>query len=100
MIRRWFTIGSLIVLLMACIILLSGCSVIGLDSKALMSPPREDGDRGSIHSLLINTAGGEITFRYPRKGDYRSAIVTKDFTGDQQDDAIALYEAVELLSPL
>ncbi len=91
--RQWFAAGSLIALLLACLVMLSGCSVIGLDSKALMSPPREDGDRGSIHSLLIDTVGGEITFRYPRKGEYRSAIVTKDFTGDRQEDAIALYEA-------
>lgn len=91
--RQWFAAGSLIALLLACLVMLSGCSVIGLDSKALMSPPREDGDRGSIHSLLIDTVGGEITFRYPRKGEYRSAIVTKDFTGDRQENAIALYEA-------
>lgn len=86
-------IGAVIALVLACLTLLSGCSVVGLDSKSLMSPPKEEGERGEIHSLLIDTAGGDITFRYPRKGEYRSAIITKDFTGDRQNDAIALYEA-------
>ena len=72
--------------------MLSGCSVIGLDSKALMSPPREAGDRGEIHDLLISK-NGNVTFRYPQKGDYRSAIIMKDLTGDREDDAIALYES-------
>lgn len=84
-----------IAMMLACITLFSGCTVIGLDSKALMSPPKEEGERGEIHSLLIDTAGGEITFRYPRKGEYRSAIITKDFTGDRKEDAIALYESVD-----
>ena len=72
--------------------MLSGCSVIGLDSKALMSPPREAGDRGEIHDLLLSK-NGNVTFRYPQKGDYRSAIIMKDLTGDREDDAIALYES-------
>lgn len=84
-----------VAMMLACITLFSGCTVIGLDSKALMSPPKEEGERGEIHSLLIDTAGEEVTFRYPRKGEYRSAIITKDFTGDHKEDAIALYESVD-----
>lgn len=72
--------------------MLSGCSVIGLDSKALMSPPREAGDRGEIHDLLLSK-NETVNFRYPQKGEYRSAIIMKDLTGDREDDAIALYES-------
>lgn len=84
-----------VAILLVCMTLLSGCSAIGLDSKALMSPPRESGDRGKVQSLLIENAGGELTFRYPHKGEYRSAIITKDITGDRKDDALALYEAAD-----
>lgn len=91
--RRW-TAASVAILL-TCMMLLSGCSAIGLDSKALMSPPRESGDRGEIQSLLAENAGEELTFRYPRKGEYRSAIVTKDITGDRKEEALALYKAAD-----
>lgn len=89
--RGWTAIA--VAMLLVCMTLLSGCSAIGLDSKALMSPPRESGDRGKVQSLLIENAGGDLTFRYPHKGEYRSAIITKDITGDRKDDALALYEA-------
>lgn len=91
--RGWTAVA--VAILLVCMTLLSGCSAIGLDSKALMSPPRESGDRGKVQNLLIENAGGELTFRYPHKGEYRSAIITKDITGDRKDDALALYEAAD-----
>lgn len=92
--KRGYTAAAVAILL-TCMLMLSGCSAIGLDSKALMSPPRESGDRGEIQSLLTQSAKEELTFRYPHKGEYRSAIITRDVTGDRKDDALAFYEAVD-----
>ena len=75
-----------------CVALFSGCAAIGLDSQALMSPPRQEGDQGKIQDLLAETTGGEVTLRYPSKGDYRSAIILRDITGDRTNDALALYQ--------
>lgn len=93
--KRRIGTAAIIAALLTGMILLSGCSAIGLDSKALMSPPRESGNRGEIQSLLAENAGEELTLRYPHKGEYRSAIITKDITGDRKDDALALYEAAD-----
>ena len=92
--KRWLA-GAALSMLLVCMTLFSGCPAMGLDSKGLMSPPREEGSRGEIQSLLADTVGGEVTFRYPYKGEYRSAINMKDFTGDRKEDAIALYEAAD-----
>lgn len=71
---------------------LSGCSLAGLDPDSLMRPPRPTGEKKDIHRLLENRAGSDITLKYPAAGDYRSAVIMHDITGDGQEEAIALYQ--------
>ena len=51
------------------------------DAQALMSPPKSNIDQQSIHKLLQGSRQ-DITFIYPKSGEYRSAIIMRDFTGD------------------
>lgn len=72
--------------------LLSGCSFIGLDAQTLMQPPKPTGEKADIHALLESKAGGKMTLKYPRSGDYRSAIITHDICGDKNEEAMAIYQ--------
>lgn len=69
---------------------LSGCSYSGLNPQGLMSPPKANADQQSIHKLLQGDKQ-DITFKYPKSGEYRSAIIMEDFSGDNQEDAIGFY---------
>ena len=71
---------------------LSGCSFIGLDAQTLMHPPKPTGEKADIHALLENKTDGKMTLKYPRSGDYRSAIITHDMCGDKNDEAMAIYQ--------
>ena len=53
-----------------------------------MKPPKATGERQEIYSVLEEKANYQLTLRYPKAGEYRSAIVMKDVTGDGNDEAI------------
>lgn len=85
--KKW--ISGLLSLLLC--LSLSGCSTLfDLDTKTLMSPPKPNADQQAIHQLLQGSQA-DITFVYPKSGDYRSAIIMQDFTGDGQEDAIGFH---------
>ncbi len=69
---------------------LSGCSFSVFNSKSLMAPPKANSDQQAIHQLLQGS-NPDVTFVYPKSGEYRSAIIMRDFTGDGKDDAIGFY---------
>jgi hypothetical protein len=73
-------------------VLLSGCSFVGLDAETLMQPPQPTGEKADIHALLESKTGGKMTLKYPRTGDYRSAIITHDICGDKTEEAIAIFQ--------
>ena len=79
-------ISALLAALFLCAVL-SGCSFVMFDAQALMSPPKSNIDQQSIHKLLQGSRQ-DITFIYPKSGEYRSAIIMRDFTGDGREDAI------------
>ncbi|WP_099205083.1 VCBS repeat-containing protein [Scatolibacter rhodanostii] len=83
MVKKLTRIGTVLLLLF----LLSGCAVTGLDAQALMSPPNANADQQEVHHLLVGEKT-EVSFVYPKNGEYRSAIIMQDFTGDGVDDAL------------
>lgn len=87
----WKRIGAALLALGLCLPL-SGCAVTGFDAQALMSPPKANEDQQSIHKLLQGSKS-DITFIYPKTGEYRSAIITHDFTGSGKLDALGFYSA-------
>lgn len=65
----------------------AGCSFSVLDAQNLMSPPRANLEQQGIYELLQGD-GQELTFVYPKRGEHRSAIIMRDWTGDGVEDAI------------
>lgn len=66
------------------------CSFTGLSAQNLMSPPKANADQQSIYKAMQG-AQTDVTFIYPRNGEYRSAIIMRDFTGDGAQDAIGFH---------
>lgn len=83
---------KLICALLALCVFCSGCSVMDLDTQNLMSPPKATGDKADIQRVIEESAGS-YTFKYPQKGDYRSAVIMHDINGDGNEEAIAFYKA-------
>ncbi len=81
-------------MLAACLFLygcFSGCSSFpAFDAKTLMAPPKANEDQQAIYKLLQGTRQ-DVTFIYPKSGQYRSAIIMEDFTGNGTEDAIGFY---------
>ena len=69
---------------------LPSCSLTGLSAQNLMAPPKANADQQAIYRLMQG-AQTDVTFIYPRSGDYRSAIIMRDFTGDGVEDAIGFH---------
>lgn len=80
------------ILVLFMVISMNGCtSTIGLDIQAMISPPKANVDQQEIQQLLQGD-NAELTFIYPKTGEYRSAIIMKDFTGDGQEDALGFTQ--------
>ena len=61
---------------------LSGCAdLIGLEAQSLMSPPKSTADREAIYALMRGEQT-DVTLVFPKNGDYRSAIISRDLDGD------------------
>ncbi len=73
---------------------LPSCSFTGISAQNLISPPAATADQQSIYRLLQGTQT-EITLIYPKSGQYRSAIIMCDFTGDGVEDAIGFHATAD-----
>lgn len=69
---------------------LPSCSFTGLSAQNLMSPPKSNADQQAIYRLLQGSQT-DVTFIYPKNGEYRSAIIMRDFTGNGTEDAIGFH---------
>ena len=79
--------GFVLLLALLLAVSMSGCSFMGIDTQMSISPPKANADQQEIHRLLQGDSA-ELKFIYPKSGEYRSAIIMKDFTGDGQEDAV------------
>lgn len=72
--------------LLAVLLSFGGCAeMIGLDAQSLMSPPKTTADRQAIYSLM-RSEQSEVSLVYPKNGEYRSAIISRDLNGDDQPE--------------
>ena len=79
-------------LLAALLMLITLCScdnMMGV-SDQLMRPPYPAGDGKNIQEELDNSLGN-VTLKYPKSGNYRSAIIQIDINGNGTNEAIAFY---------
>ncbi len=89
--RKRYIVSAMILLM----VWLTGCSAVGLDAQTLMQPPKTTGDKQEIYQVLERKTNSQLKLRYPKAGDYRSAIIMKDITGDGNEEAIAFYSSGE-----
>lgn len=90
--KRHFCIISVLVLLCW---LFYGCSAYDFqfDPEKLMFPPMSSDDQVQIHEALSRSVGGDkqILLKYPKRGEYRSAVILRDIDGDGAEEALAFY---------
>ena len=68
-----------------------GCDINDLSSDNLLRPPKTMGDEAEIEQLIAQTANEDYTLKYPKSGNYRSAIIMQDLDGDGKEEAMAFY---------
>ena len=72
-------------------IFLTGCSALNFSVEGLVNAPKLTAEQSQIHEALIKSVGSNITLKYPRNGDHRSAYVIADIDDEPNDEAIVFY---------
>ncbi len=86
--RKWL---AAIFAAAAVFLLFSGCSV-GTGVESLLLPPKLSDEQSRINKALSDTAGKNISLKYPKTGDYRSPFIIKNLDKEENEEAIAFYE--------
>lgn len=73
----------------------SGCNITDNGADSLLRPPKTMGDEAEIEQLIAETAKKGYTLKYPKSGNYRSAIIMADLDGDKVNEAVAFYREGE-----
>ncbi len=85
---------GLIAFLLALCLVLSGCNKFTSEISEYIVPPTPSGKLYDIQQALYSAVGTDITLRYPKSGDYRSAFVVRDIDGDAEEEALAFYSTL------
>ena len=75
--------------------LLCGCDLFAFDTEELLVPPSLTGALAPIATAIDESAEGTYTFKYPSRGNYRSAVVQEDIDSDGLLEAFAFYSIAE-----
>jgi len=78
-------------ILSAFILSASGCNLTDFSSESLLRPPKTTGDEAEIEQLIADCAKHGYTLKYPKNGNYRSAIIMNDLDGDKINEAVAFF---------
>lgn len=82
--------AALLALLMI-LISLTGCAeMVGLDAQSLMAPPKTTADQQAIYALMTE-ARSDIKMIYPKNGEYRSAVISRDLDDDGNTEVVSFY---------
>lgn len=76
-------------------VLFTGCSALNFSVEGLVDAPKLTKEQAEIHQALIESVGSNITLKYPRNGDYRSAYVIANIDDEPDNEAIVFYEYKE-----
>lgn len=89
-----FKVKSRLLTIMAILlslILFSGCSLT-TDINTLLSPPALSPQQNEIYSALTSALNNnKISLKYPKNGEYRSAIILADIDDEPTSEAIVFY---------
>lgn len=71
---------------------LGGCSG-GATIEGLLTPPKLSAEQNDIYQALMNVMGKDISLKYPKSGEYRSAFVVTNVDTEDTDEAMVFYNA-------
>lgn len=81
------------ILITAVCLSVTGCSFEDeLDAGGLLSAPMMTTEQREIHEALTNAIGNEITLKYPKNGENRSAFVIENIDNEPTEEAIVFYQ--------
>ncbi len=86
--KRWLA-ALLCVLLLPC----GGCAFSPDAVDALLEAPRLSERQTEIYNALTGAEGRNLTLKYPKEGDNRSAFLLHDLDGAEGDEALAFYQS-------
>ena len=87
---RLLTIGAAMMLSL----LAGGCSRVQTSIEDLMSPPVLTEEQAQIRDALARVSGdGEIKYRYPQNGEYRSSYIFYDIDAERVEEAMVFYQS-------
>ena len=76
----------------AAAVMLTGCSAINFTVDNLLAAPKLTEEQSELHEALINAVGNNLTLKYPKNGDNRSAYVIANIDDEPTDEALVFYE--------
>ena len=76
-------------------LVLTGCTSPNFSVEGLVDAPKLTEEQSQIHEALTKSVGSNITLKYPRNGDYRSAYVIANIDDEPDNEAIVFYEYKE-----
>ena len=79
-----------LLVMLAALLALSGCSLELKSVETLMRPPLTATER-ELEKSIDGILGNNISLRSPTSGSYHSAITLHDLDGDKNDEAIIFY---------
>ncbi len=77
-----------------CALLLSSCTPVFLSTNDLMRPPKLSEVQTQVENALLAALGlgrANISLKYPRTGEYRSAFMFFDIDNNGRDEALVFY---------
>lgn len=87
--RRAIKKITAMLLLLTVLFSTAGCAqMVGLEAQSLMAPPKTTADRQAIYALMSSNQS-DIKLVYPKNGEYRSAIISKDLNGDSYLEVVS-----------
>ncbi|NLO45709.1 MAG: hypothetical protein GX107_04295 [Clostridiales bacterium] len=72
-------------------LIFSGCSFRLSGINELLKPPKPYGTNDELQAAFEESVGGDVVFKAPVSGEFRSSFIVKDIDGDGSDEAIAFY---------
>lgn len=62
--------------------------------EGLLNPPRLTQEQSEIYQALLADTGKNIKLKYPKSGEYRSAIIMRNIDDEPSEEAIVFYEKI------
>lgn len=81
-----------VLLVIAASLLFCSCS-FNYSVESLLSPPKLTEEQTAIYQALQNSKGGNISLKYPKSGDYRSAFIIRNIDDEPTDEALVFYRS-------